>query len=83
VFPAGTSWIGSLPVEHMLIKTDPLFRILGLRSPTYWTVPQIIVMFNVTHHHWKHILLAQYFLMNSLGSGDVVFTLNVGKAMCC
>ena len=82
MFPAGTSWVESLALEHLLIKTDPLFRILGLRNPTCWAVPQIIVMYNVTHHQWKHILLVQYFLINSLGSRDVVFTLNVGKAVC-
>jgi len=82
VFPAGTSWVGKLGLEHLLIKTDPPFRILDLRNLTCWTVPQIIIMFNVTHHHWKHILLVQYFLINSLGSRDVVFTLNVGKAVC-
>ena len=83
MFPAGTTWVGSVALEHLLIKTDPLFRILGFRNPTCWTVPQIIVMLSVTHHHWKHILLAQYLLINSLGSRDVVFTLNVGKAVCC
>jgi hypothetical protein len=74
VFPAGTSWVESLALKHLLIKTDPLFRILGLRNPTCWTAPQIIVMFNATHHHWKHVLLAQYFMINSLGNRDVVFT---------
>ena len=80
VFPAGTSWVGSLALEHLLIKTVPLFRILGFRNPTCWTVPQIIVMFNVTYHHWKHITLAQYVQINRLGS-RVVFTLLIKQCV--
>jgi hypothetical protein len=68
VFPAGTRWVGSLPLEHLLIKQSQFSEFLFLRNPTCWTVPQIIVTFITTHRHWKHILLVQYFLKNSLGS---------------